>query len=504
MYRPGKLQLPDVGGNVRRELKMTSKSSYENNREEERKLKEDIRKRANVITLSVDIIGEKVTALMDSGANCSLISDTWFDENLKSKGSTVIEDRDFIFDMNGNEIEIKGYVVGNINVCGIEIKNCAFYVKKSEKGREGLGRTTEQHCLLGMNILVVLFREWGIKNLINESDVGNEGTGFDNYMRMIGHNLRLWDEEELGLAMCMRKQDRTVPAKSRKMIKIYVDRLKNVPKEYVLLEEIEIERNNDLAPGVKIVPGFTVCEWGIGYACIANWMDQDMVIEDQARVAMVTLAVVETQRARRATERDQPSLEEIRKFRKELGIKINENLPADYISKVERIVYEYKDCFELGEGDLGLAKGWQHEIKVTNERPIKLPYRRIAPALLPEAKLLLANLKSEGVIEESCSPYAAPIVLVRKKNGGLRLCVDYRQLNKITVKDAFPLPRIAESLDMLSGAKYFSTFDMAQGYHQILVKEEDREKTAFSVPWGHYQYRRCPMGLTNSPATFQR
>lgn len=97
-----------------------------------------------------------------------------------------------------------------------------------------------------------------------------------------------------------------------------------------------------------------------------------------------------------------------------------------------------------------------------------------------------------------------PIVLVRKKSGDLRLCVDYRQLNKITVRDAFPLPRIAESLDMLSGARYFSTFDLAQGYHQILVKEEDRTKTAFSVPWGHYQYRRCPMGLTNSPATFQR
>ena len=72
------------------------------------------------------------------------------------------------------------------------------------------------------------------------------------------------------------------------------------------------------------------------------------------------------------------------------------------------------------------------------------------------------------------------------------------------MRDAFPLPRIAESLDMLSGARYFSTFDLAQGYHQILVKEEDRGKTAFSVPWGHYQYRRCPMGLTNSPATFQR
>ena len=107
------------------------------------------------------------------------------------------------------------------------------------------------------------------------------------------------------------------------------------------------------------------------------------------------------------------------------------------------------------------------------------------------------------MIEESVIPYAAPIVLVRKKDKSLRLCVDYRRLNEVTVKDAFPLPRIQDTLDALAGAQCFSSFDLAAGYHQIRVRTEDRAKTVFFTPFGHYQYIRCPMGLTNSSATFQ-
>ncbi|KAL1264195.1 hypothetical protein QQF64_004550 [Cirrhinus molitorella] len=114
------------------------------------------------------------------------------------------------------------------------------------------------------------------------------------------------------------------------------------------------------------------------------------------------------------------------------------------------------------------------------------------------------QLLKAQIIQESCSPYASPVVLVKKKDGNLRMCVDYRQLNAKTRKYAFPLPRIEETLDALIGARWFSTLDLASGYNQVPVTEGDRPKTAFSTPFGLFKWNRMPLGLCNAPSTFQR
>ena len=146
----------------------------------------------------------------------------------------------------------------------------------------------------------------------------------------------------------------------------------------------------------------------------------------------------------------------------------------------------------------------KHQIPVTSDVPVTQPYRRIPPSQFEDVRQHIQELADKGVIRSSSSPYASPIVIVRKKDGSIRLCVDYRKLNAVTRKDAFPLPRIDESLDAIGGASLFSTLDLASGYHQVAMQEDDREKTAFITPFGLWEFTRMPFGLCGAPATFQR
>lgn len=134
--------------------------------------------------------------------------------------------------------------------------------------------------------------------------------------------------------------------------------------------------------------------------------------------------------------------------------------------------------------------------------PVSMGPYKMAPAELIELKKQIEDLLEKQFIRPSVSPWGAPVLLVKKKDGGTRLCVDYRQLNKLTIKNKYPLPRIDDLMDQLHGASVFSKIDLRSGYHQILVKAEDVQKTAFRSRYGHYEYVVMPFGVTNAPALF--
>ena len=147
----------------------------------------------------------------------------------------------------------------------------------------------------------------------------------------------------------------------------------------------------------------------------------------------------------------------------------------------------------------------KHKIKLTNSTPFKERYRCIPPHMYNDVWAHIQEMLDIGAIHKSHSPWASAVVLVRKKDGGLRFCIDLRKLNDRTIKDAYSLPRIDETLDSLQGSQWFSSLDLKSGYWQVEMDEESKPLTAFTVgPLGFYECERMPFGLTNAPATFQR
>ena len=154
--------------------------------------------------------------------------------------------------------------------------------------------------------------------------------------------------------------------------------------------------------------------------------------------------------------------------------------------------------------DLGRTDVVKHQINTGDSRPIKQQPRRIPAHLTEEVSKNIDDMLAKGVIKPSSSPWSSPIVMVKKKDGSYRFCVDYRRLNSCTIQDAYPLPRIDESLDQLSGSTWFSTLDLCSGYWQVEMHSDDRPKTAFATRRGLFEFNVMPFGLSCAPATFER
>ena len=169
-----------------------------------------------------------------------------------------------------------------------------------------------------------------------------------------------------------------------------------------------------------------------------------------------------------------------------------------------RLLQSYWDVFDFCDRPLGQTCAVKHRINTGDASPVhRRPYR-VSSTERHIIQKEVDKMLAKDIIEPSSSPWASPVVLVKKKDNSWRFCVDYRHLNKITKKDVYPLPRIDDALDCLHGAKYFSSIDLRSGYWQIAVDDMDREKTAFVTPDGLYQFKVMPFGLCNAPATFER
>jgi hypothetical protein len=170
--------------------------------------------------------------------------------------------------------------------------------------------------------------------------------------------------------------------------------------------------------------------------------------------------------------------------------------------EVQQLLQEFQDVFEQPT-KLPPERFYDHHIPLLpNSAPVNSRPYKYSPQHKNEIEKQVKELLEAGLIEHNTSPFASPVLLVLKKDGSWRFCIDYRKLNAIIVKNNFPMPLIDEILDELAGTKYFSKLDMRSGYHQVRMKPQDEYKTTFKTHQGHYQFKVMPFGLTNAPATF--
>ena len=181
-------------------------------------------------------------------------------------------------------------------------------------------------------------------------------------------------------------------------------------------------------------------------------------------------------------------------------MKVGKMVGTEQLRQLHDLHKDFADVIRNTPGRTNLAV---HSIE-TNGPPTRLPPYRLPYCYRDSVKEELEEMLKHGVIERSNSPWASPMVLVKKKDGSLRVCVDFRRLNGVTRQDAYPMPRIDELIDRLGRAKVITTLDLSKGYWQVPVAAEDRAKTAFSSPYGLFQFTVMPFGLQGAPATFQR
>ena len=234
---------------------------------------------------------------------------------------------------------------------------------------------------------------------------------------------------------------------------------------------------------LTILPGMLLCQ-------VEPFNPQDY----EYIATLDTISTLET--SKRTT---QPSASSV----PELDVNI-ENLNADQVAEVNQLLSDFSHLFDPPGSQRGLAKGVTHEIDTGTAKPINCaPYRR-SPKEREQLRTLVDDMLGKGIVKESQSPWASPVVLIPKKDGSIRFCVDYRKLNSATTRDSYPLPRIDDCLNALGGNKYFTLLDLASGYWQIPLAEAAKSKTAFITNSGLYEFNVLPFGLTNAPATFQR
>jgi transposase InsO family protein len=433
----------------------------------------------------------RVPCLIDSGSNVTTITESFVNNYMKSsQGGTEVEPVNWLelSAANGLEIPYVGLMMLEVTVFGEKIGEVGILVVKDS----GRGQDRDRPGIIGMNILKRCpgywnrFKDYGVKEKIHMGSASTEVTGF----------AKVAGTEEV-----------VIPANSIRSCRI-TGRIRG---DLAVVEPLKTSLPGNLLLSRAIL----ATDKATLYVHVANPSTKDVWLRPGLRLGKFERPYEVINPSRQLQVELVPENNQLRVITVNQGISAkNTDVPDvdlsqfqgsdEELQQVKELLRKHVAVFKMEGEPLKCADTLQHRIQLTDDVPVEQAYRRIPPHLYKEVEAHLRDLMNQGVIRESQSSYASPIVVLRKKSGELRVCIDYRKINQKIRRDLFPLPRIDESLEALSGSKIFSTLDLCSAYSQVAVHPDDVEKTAFTTPMGLFEAVRMPFGLANAPATFQR
>ena len=434
------------------------------------------------------------------------MTDSFYRRNFTHVGTENTEGFLILRAANGSHMPCTGLVKVDIEIAGISYPDIYVLVVTDPNDLVTKQRKVDVPVVLGCNLLRIV-----TKNLPKQSD----DVEMTRIIDLLQHEQQLNDRlhnklrtSENGLLGLARTKGKNVRIPCDSAVNILCS-TRSVPGKYVLVEGIN---SSSIPPGVVIFPTFTTVNRGTVHVLVANYSGKDVIFKSPQTLGKVVSCdelLPDLSFHLDESVPDQPVVLVDFSTSEQIGdtgidVECGAQLSPRDRTRLHSLLAKYKDVFSMHDNDIGFTDAVKHRISTTDSIPIKQPDRRVPPSLVPEIRKVLQEWLKRDIITESDSPFASQMVIVRKRDHSIRICIDYRSLNKKTVKDAYPLPRIEESIEKLIGARYFSSLDLTQGYLQVALHEDDKHKTAFRALGSLYEFERLPFGLCNSPATFQR